>query len=112
MVLTLLVHARPRTVLEIGTGLGHMAANLTRWTPADARVFTIELVRGMARAAPGAVEQEVEMPGHVDWGRFANHFGTAHKAFFITADTMSYDFGRIAPIEFAFIDGATTWSTC
>ena len=30
------------------------------------------------------------MPGHADWGRFANHFGTAHKAFFITADTMSY----------------------
>ena len=107
VVLTLLVHARPRRVLEIGTGLGHMAANLTRWTPADARVFTIELVRGMARAAPGAVEQEVEMPGHADWGRFANHFGTAHKAFFITADTMSYDFGRIsARIEFAFIDGA------
>ena len=69
VVLTLLVHARPRRVLEIGTGLGHMAANLTRWTPADARVFTIELVRGMARAAPGAVEQEVEMPGHADWGR-------------------------------------------
>ena len=44
------------------------------------------------------------MPGHADWGRFANHFGTAHKAFFITADTMSYDFGRIAPIDFAFID--------
>ena len=37
------------------------------------------------------------MPGQADWGRFANHFGTAHKVFFITADTMSYDFGRIAP---------------
>jgi len=105
-VLTLLLHARPRNVLEIGTALGHMTANLTQWTPHDARVFTIDLVRGMARAAPGAVEQQVEVPSHEDWGRFNNHFGTAHKAFFITADTMTYDFGRIAPIDFAFIDGA------
>ena len=29
------------------------------------------------------------MPAHSDWRRFANHFGTAHKAFFITADTMA-----------------------
>ena len=104
-VLTLLSHARPRRVLEIGTGPGHMTANLTRWTPEDARVFTIDLVRGMPRIAPGAVEQQVEVPAHSDWGRFANHFGTAHKAFFITADTMAYDFGRIAPLDFAFIDG-------
>ena len=104
-VLTLLVHARPRRVLEIGTALGHMTANLTRWTDEEARVFTIDLVRGMSRAAPGAAEQQVEVPGHADWGRFANHFGTAHKAFFITADSMTYDFGRIAPLDFAFIDG-------
>ena len=104
-VLTLLSHARPRRVLEIGTGPGHMTANLTRWTPQDARVFTIDLVRGMPRVAPVAVEQQVEVPAHSDWGRFANHFGMAHKAFFITADTMAYDFGRIAPLDFAFIDG-------
>ena len=104
--LTLLVHANPRRVLEVGTALGHMTANLTRWTAGDARVFTIDLVRGMSRAAPGAVEQQVEVPSHEDWGRFNNHFGTAHKAFFITADTMRYEFGRIAPLDFAFIDGA------
>ena len=87
--LTLLSHARPRRVLEIGTGPGHMTANLTRWTPDDARVCTIDLVRGMPRIAPVAVEQQVEVPAHSDWRRFANHFGTAHKAFFITADTMA-----------------------
>ena len=97
--LTLLLHARPSRVLEIGTGLGHMTANLTRWTGEDARVFTIDLVRGMSRAEPGAVEQQGEVPSHEDWGRFVNRFGTAHKAFFITADTMTYDFGRIAPLE-------------
>ena len=57
--LTLLLHARPSRLLEIGTALGHMCANLTRWTPEDARVFTIALVRGMLRAAPGAAEQQV-----------------------------------------------------
>src|SRR5271166_3133357 len=61
--LTLLVHANPRRVLEVGTGLGHMTANLTRWTGDDARVFTIDLVRGMSRAAPGAGEQQGEVPG-------------------------------------------------
>jgi hypothetical protein len=29
-VLTLLCHAAPRRILEIGTALGHMTANLTR----------------------------------------------------------------------------------
>jgi glycosyltransferase involved in cell wall biosynthesis/tetratricopeptide (TPR) repeat protein len=82
-----------------------MTANLTRWTPDAARIYSIDLVRGMPRARPGAAQQQVEVPHHSEWGRFANHFGTAHKAFFITADTMTYDFGRIAPIDFAFIDG-------
>jgi glycosyltransferase involved in cell wall biosynthesis len=105
-VLTLLVHASPKRVLEIGTALGHTTANFTRWTSDDAQVFTIDLVRGMGRARPGAFEQGVEVPGHAEWGRFANHFGAAHKAFFITADTMTYDFSRIAPLEFVFVDGA------
>ena len=39
-------------------------------------------------------------------GRLANHFGTAYKAFFITADTMTYEFERVEPIDFAFVDGA------
>jgi hypothetical protein len=104
-VLTLLIHARPRRVLEVGTALGHMTANLTCWTPEDACIFTIDIVQGMARAAPGASEQHGEIPGRVDLGRFADHFGHAHKVFFITADTMRYDFGRLAPLEFAFIDG-------
>jgi len=104
-VLTLLCHAQPRRVLEIGTALGHMTANLTRWTPDDAQVFTLDLIRGMARAAEGAVEQQVEVATHAEWGRFANHFGTGHKAFFITVDSMTYDFGRLAPLDFVFIDG-------
>jgi glycosyltransferase involved in cell wall biosynthesis len=106
VVLTLLVHASPKRVLEIGTALGHMTANFTRWTSDDAQAFTIDLVRGMNRARPGALEQQVEVPGHAEWARFADDFGTAHKAFFITADTMTYDFGRLAPLEFVFVDGA------
>src|SRR5437660_1465193 len=60
-VLTLLVHARPRRVLEVGTALGHMTANLTRWTGDDAQIFTIDLVQGMAKAAVGATAQQVEI---------------------------------------------------
>ena len=45
------------------------------------------------------------MPPRAEWGRFADHFGAARKVFFITADTMTYDFGRLKPLEFAFLDG-------
>ena len=52
----------------------------------------------------GAAEQGRGAPA-ADWGRLADHFGKAHKAFFITADSMTYDFGRLAPLDFAFLDG-------
>ena len=97
--------ARPRRVLEVGTALGHMTANVTRWTGEDVEIYTIDLVQGMAKAALGATAHQVEIPGRADWGRFANHFGQAYKVFFITADTMRYDFGRLAPLDFVFIDG-------
>ena len=61
-VLTLLVHARPRRVLEIGTALGHMTANLTRWTADDAEIFTMDIVQGMAMAAPGAEHSRSRFP--------------------------------------------------
>ena len=104
-VLTLLAHARPRRVLEIGTALGHMTANFTRWTIDDAQIFSLGIVRGMERSAPGAAEQEVDVPTRGEFARFADHFGKAWKVFFITADSMLYDFGRLAPLDFAFIDG-------
>ncbi len=59
-VLTLLTHAQPRRVLEIGTAFGHMTANFTEWTPDDAHVFSLGIVRGMA--ARGAAEQDNEAP--------------------------------------------------
>ena len=103
-VLTVLAHARPRRVLEVGTALGHMTANLTEWTPDDAHVFTMGIVRGMA--AGGAPEQGYEAPDRADFGRLADHFGKAHKVYFITADSLHYDFGRLAPLDFVFLDGA------
>src|SRR5207237_4678421 len=36
----------------------------------------------------------------------ANQFGKAHKVYFITADSLTYEFQRLAPLDFAFIDGA------
>ena len=104
-VLRLLAHARPRRVLEIGTALGHMTANFTKWTIDDAQIFSLGLVRGMERTAPGAAEQLVDEPTRSQFARFADQFGKAWKVFFITADSMRYDFGRLAPLDFAFIDG-------
>ena len=61
IVLTLLVQAKPRRVLEVGTALGHMTANLTRWTIDDAQIFSLGIIRGMERSAPGAAEQGVDV---------------------------------------------------
>jgi glycosyltransferase involved in cell wall biosynthesis/tetratricopeptide (TPR) repeat protein len=102
-VLTILAHARPRRVLEVGTALGHMTANLTEWTPDDAHVFSLGIVCGMANG--GAPEQGYEAPDRADFGRLADHFGKAHKAYFIVADSRHYDFGRLAPLDFVFLDG-------
>jgi glycosyltransferase involved in cell wall biosynthesis len=104
-VLTLLAHARPRRVLEIGTALGHMTANFTRWTLDDAQIFSLGTLQETQKTSAGAREQQVEEPGRGEFGRFADQFGKAWKVFFIIADSMVYDFGRLAPLDFVFIDG-------
>jgi hypothetical protein len=59
-VITLLAHAHPRVVLEIGTALGHMTANLTEWSPDGSRIISLGTVRGMG--GKGAPEQACEAP--------------------------------------------------
>ena len=81
-----------------------MTANLTYWAPADAHVYTIGTVIGMAGDRYGP--QAGETPARHQFAAWADHFGTAARAFFVTADSMGYDFARLAPVEFAFIDGA------
>ena len=62
-VLTLLDHARPRSASsKIGTAMGHMTANFTRWTLDDTEIFSLGIVQGMERSAPGAPEQQVDAP--------------------------------------------------
>jgi glycosyltransferase involved in cell wall biosynthesis/Flp pilus assembly protein TadD/predicted O-methyltransferase YrrM len=104
VVLTLLAHLQPKRILEIGTAAGHMTANLTEWSPKDATVFTIGITAEMQGACK--TPQQVEAPPREALGRFNNHFGKGHKVFAITADSSTYDFRRISPIDFAFIDGA------
>jgi len=43
-------------------------------------------------------------PGRV-WP-LCNQFGKVHKVFFITADSLHYDFRRLGTLDFVFIDGA------
>ncbi len=104
VVLTLLAHARPRRVLEIGTALGHMTANLTEWTPDDAVVFSLGTTADLA--VPTAEPQRYETPERGRFGCMANSFGKVGKVFFITADSLTYDFARLGGIDFAFLDGA------
>jgi glycosyltransferase involved in cell wall biosynthesis len=104
IVLTLPAHARPRRVLEVGTAGGHMTANLTEWTPDDATVFSLGVVADLA--VPTTAQQRYEDPPRSEFGRFANHFGKVHKVLFATADSLRYDFGRLGPLDFAFLDGA------
>lgn len=91
-------------ILEVGTAAGHMTANLTAFSPPDAVVYSIGVV---AEDTPntGAPGQQYEIPRRAEHARYLNHFGTAHKALLITADSRTYDFTRLAPLDFAFIDG-------
>jgi len=103
-VLTLPQHAQAQRILEIGTAAGHMTANLSEWSPADAQVFSLGVINDLG--IPTSAAQRADDPPRAHFGRFANHFGKAHKVFFITADSLHYDFERLAPLDFAFIDGA------
>ncbi len=104
VVLALLVHARPQRILEIGTAAGHMTANLTEWSPESAQVFSLGVVADLG--IPTSQVQRHQDPPRSEFGRFANHFGKVHKALFITADSLHYDFDRLAPLDFVFVDGA------
>jgi SAM-dependent methyltransferase len=104
VVLSLLAHARPKRILEVGTALGHMTANLTEFSGDDAVVFTLGTTTDLD--APTSAPQRYETPARHDFGRHANAFGKGGKVFFIVADSLGYDFARLAPLDFAFIDGA------
>ncbi len=78
------------------------------WSPTDAIVYSIGIVEG-AQAAEAA--QGYEIPKHHEFARHADRFGTARKALLVTADSRSYDFTRLAPLDFAFIDGGHDFET-
>jgi predicted O-methyltransferase YrrM len=104
IVLTLLAHYRPRRILEIGTGAGHMTANLTRWSQDVASIYSLGTFAGMA--GTGSAPLQVDAPSRGTFGRVVGHFGQGHKVRLIAADSLSYDFKQISPLDFIFIDGA------
>src|SRR5262249_30087467 len=57
------------------------------------------------RPQSGTPHQDDELPRRDQLARFVNHFGTAHKAMLVTAESRTYDFTRLAPLDFAFVDG-------
>ena len=108
VILTLLRHAAPRRIVEIGTAQGHMTANLTEWSPDDAVIYSLGITSDLTVAT--AEPQRYETPTRAQFGAFANHFGKVAKVCFITADSLNFDFRRLGPIDFAFIDGAHDWA--
>jgi tetratricopeptide (TPR) repeat protein len=104
VVLTLLAHSQARRILEIGTAAGHMTANRTHWSPADAVVYSLGITDDLQ--VPTTAAQRPEDPPRAHFGRFANHFGKAGKVMFITADSRQFDFARLGPLEYVFVDGA------
>jgi glycosyltransferase involved in cell wall biosynthesis/tetratricopeptide (TPR) repeat protein len=102
VVLTLLAQARPRRVLEVGTGLGHMTANLAEWAP-EAAVYSLGTV---AEEQPGSGPQAPETPPRAAFGRFAGHFGGAARIRLVAADSLDFDFHSLGELDFVFLDGA------
>src|SRR5262249_44056432 len=68
VVLTLLAYARPRRIVEIGTALGHMTANLTEWSPDEAVITTVGIVADLQ--APTEQPQRYETPDRASFGCF------------------------------------------
>jgi glycosyltransferase involved in cell wall biosynthesis len=110
VVLALVAALAPLRLLEVGTAAGHMTANLSAFAPPDAVVFSLGLV-GDDRAPPGPAAQAPEVPPRAAFARYADHFGTGHKVMLVAADSLAYDFGRFAPLDFAFIDGGHDFRT-
>ncbi len=86
-----------------------MTANLAAWSPDEAAVTTVGIVRGMG--AGGAAEQEYEAPSPEEFGRLAGHLGAGRKVRAVVADTRSLDFAALAPLDFAFVDGGHDLAT-
>jgi glycosyltransferase involved in cell wall biosynthesis/tetratricopeptide (TPR) repeat protein/predicted O-methyltransferase YrrM len=103
IVLTLLVQSHAKRILEIGTAAGHMTANLTEWANEDALIYSLGTV---ADLYPASGPQASENPPRASFGCHANHFGKASRVFLITADSLTFDFSRLGPLDFVFIDGA------
>src|SRR5438876_10825283 len=98
VILTLLAHRKPERILKIGTAAGHMTANFSEWSPANAVIFSLGTVAGIPA---GRAEQAYENPGQEHFGAQAGHFGKSHKIQLIAADSLTYDFHKLAPVDFA-----------
>ncbi|OWK35319.1 glycosyltransferase [Fimbriiglobus ruber] len=110
-VLTLVAHVRPLRVLEIGTAAGHMTANLTAWTPPDAVIFSLGVVSDGPPPGGAKDGQAPEIPPRAAFARHADHFRTGHKARLIVADSRTFEFDRLAPLDLVFVDGGHDFPT-
>lgn len=104
---------RPRVVFEIGTLAGYTALHFALNTPADARVYTLDLPkRRFARGALGTTmmdDRQVERHTRVERYCF-DDTAAAEKITCLVGDSATFDFSEYyRKVDFFFIDGAHSY---
>lgn len=96
-------------LLEIGTAFGDTTANLTEWTSPDAVIYSIGSIADLH--IPHQHGQVNENPVRGSFAIYANRFSKVEKVFFITGNSTTFNFERLGPLDFAFIDGGHDFAT-
>lgn len=113
--LSLAVAAEPRTIVEIGTYMGHTARALAQNLP-SATIHTIDLPPDFSPTngtnTTGIPKDDFHLIAKRQVGR--EFRGTEYEARIVQhfADTAEFDFGQIGGAAFFFIDGSHTYEYC
>jgi predicted O-methyltransferase YrrM len=107
----LIVHGQPKTLLEIGTFDGRTTLNLAAHSPADAKVYTLDLpptaVETTALRIDAGDRLFIDKP--VSGERFAGA-ALAGKITQLYGDSAMFDFSALAGrVDFMFVDGSHSY---
>lgn len=109
VILQLLRWRNPKVIVEVGTCLGHITANLCHFSSEEAQVFTIDICAEMGIPIPDNQRVSEELRRRAEVGRYVNHFGDGRKARQILCDSRAFDWTTIPAPDFVFIDGNHTY---
>lgn len=104
-----------KSLLEIGTASGFMAAHLALNCGRESRVWTVDLPSESIRSTHfimEGVDREVseKMHGNTATGWYASQSKVRQQVVQIRSDSATFDFSGVqVPLDFAFIDGAHSY---